>query len=316
MKRELEITVDLKVQQYSPIKLKQFDSTRIKFKVINDATIISLSKLTSYLIFEKPDGRIVYQNCTIEEDIIVADLLQDCLRENGKASIELQIFEDEDIVSTFKIPVSIEASAKEHIESDNTPNYIEILEGAMAEEKQRQLNEDIREENENIRISNENTRKESEVTRTNDEKIRESNEEARKNAETSRASNEAQRISNEEDRISAENERVDNYEMIKSYIANHAAITYKYRMILADEIEAGANITLPFYYKVGARVMDVYFRGEHLLLSSDDIGTNGHYQEVGENNSASNIIKLTNDWSCKIGDYFEFVVRGEYSNDT
>lgn len=60
--------------------------------------------------------------------------------------------------------------------------------------------------------------------------------------------------------------------------------------------------------------MDVFFNGERLLLSSDDAGTDGHYREVGIANSISNIIKTTTDWSCDNGDYFEFVVRGEYSN--
>ena len=55
--------------------------------------------------------------------------------------------------------------------------------------------------------------------------------------------------------------------------------------------------------------------GEKLLLSSDAAGTNGHYQEVGEANAISNQIKLTSDWGAETGEYFEFVIRGEYNND-
>lgn len=323
MKRELEITVDLKVQQYSPIKLKQFDSTRIKFKVINDGTKFSLEGLTSSLIFEKPDYKIVYQDCTIDKDIIIADLLENCLRQSGKANIELQILEKEDIVSTFKIPVSIEESAKENVESDNTPNYIETLEEAIAAEKQRQANEKQRQENETNRgkaeterIKAENTRNTNETERVNAETARNTNETKRVNAETARENNEKTRNSNEEKRVDAENKRASNYNIIKTYVDNHAVVTHKYKMILTDTIEAGAEITLPFYYKVGAGIMDVFFDGERLLLSSNTAGTNGHYQEIGETGSISNIIKITEDWSCKIGDYFEFVVRGEYTNDT
>lgn len=54
--------------------------------------------------------------------------------------------------------------------------------------------------------------------------------------------------------------------------------------------------------------------GEKLLLSSDAAGTNGHYQEVGEANAVSNQIKITTDWGAETGEYFEFIVRGEYSN--
>lgn len=55
--------------------------------------------------------------------------------------------------------------------------------------------------------------------------------------------------------------------------------------------------------------------GEKLLLSSDDSGTNGHYREVGESGNISNQIKTTIDWEIPVGRYFDFVVRGEYSND-
>lgn len=53
--------------------------------------------------------------------------------------------------------------------------------------------------------------------------------------------------------------------------------------------------------------------GELLTLSSDDAGTDGHYREVGQANAVSNQIKTTTDWGCESGEYFEFVVRGEYS---
>lgn len=53
--------------------------------------------------------------------------------------------------------------------------------------------------------------------------------------------------------------------------------------------------------------------GEKLLLSSDDAGSDGHYREVGETNAVSNQIKLTTDWAAEANEYFEFIVRGEYS---
>ena len=70
---------------------------------------------------------------------------------------------------------------------------------------------------------------------------------------------------------------------------------------------------MPCYYKVGQAVLDVFLNGERLLLSSDDVGTDGHYREVGEADSISNQIKITTDWSLDVGDYLELVVRGEYS---
>ena len=91
---------------------------------------------------------------------------------------------------------------------------------------------------------------------------------------------------------------------------------YIYNLVLNSNIDSGGEITLPFKYKVGANVLQVYYMGQLLLLSSDDSGTDGHYREVGEADSISNKIKLTTDWSAETGEYFKFVVKGVYENET
>ena len=85
-----------------------------------------------------------------------------------------------------------------------------------------------------------------------------------------------------------------------------------YNLILDENVASGGEITIPFYYKVGANVLQVYYMGQLLLLSSDDAGTDGHYREVGEADSISNKIKLTTDWSAETGEYFKFVLKGVY----
>lgn len=91
--------------------------------------------------------------------------------------------------------------------------------------------------------------------------------------------------------------------------------TYKYKMSGSPmkEVLPGGKITLPCNYKVGANVLDVYFNGELLVLSSDAAGSNGHYLEVGTTGSISNEIQLTNDWGTGTDYYLAIVVRGEYT---
>ena len=86
----------------------------------------------------------------------------------------------------------------------------------------------------------------------------------------------------------------------------------EYSLVLSSNVSTGGEITLPFKYKVGANVLQVYYMGQLLLLSSDDAGSDGHYREVGEADSISNKIKLTTDWSADKGEYFKFVVKGVY----
>ena len=89
-------------------------------------------------------------------------------------------------------------------------------------------------------------------------------------------------------------------------------LVHTYDLILTANVFAGGELTLPFYYKVGGNVLQVYYMGQLLLLSSDDVGTDGHYREVGTSGSLSNKIKLTTDWSADKGEYFKFIVKGAY----
>lgn len=93
-------------------------------------------------------------------------------------------------------------------------------------------------------------------------------------------------------------------------------VFHKYKLKITSTSIAGAEIELPCYYKVEQDVLDVFLNGERLILSSDEQGTDGHYREVGEENSISNKIRTTTDWNLKMGDSLELVVRGGYTNDT
>lgn len=98
---------------------------------------------------------------------------------------------------------------------------------------------------------------------------------------------------------------------IDSAINNN--IEHKYQLKITSAIAAGTEVTIPCHYKVGQAVLDVYLNGERLGLSSDDVGTDGHYREVGTADSISNKIKTTTDWALDIDDVLDFVVRGDYS---
>lgn len=89
--------------------------------------------------------------------------------------------------------------------------------------------------------------------------------------------------------------------------------SHKYQLKITEDKEAGEEIEIPCYYKVEANVLDVYLNGERLIKSSDDVGTDGHYCEIGDAGSTSNKIKTTTDWNLESNDTLEITVRGEWS---
>lgn len=91
---------------------------------------------------------------------------------------------------------------------------------------------------------------------------------------------------------------------------------HTYNLILDENVAAGGEITLPFYYKVGNGSLIVFYEGLFLKFASDGTKDSGSYTEVGEAGTISNKIKITNDWSAETGDCFEFIVKGVYENET
>lgn len=318
MKRELLISVDLKVVEYCPIKLKQYDSTKLTFNVLSDSLEINLNDLSAELIFTKPDNTVVIQNCEIEENKVVADLLPDCLRLSGNSKIEVALKKENETFSSFFIPVKIEASGKENIKSSNTPNYIEDLEEAILEEQERQ-------ENESNRIAAEEEREDNEEQRNSSENERVKAEKERENSETERVKAENERINAEEERENSETERVEaetirnNNETNRINIFNNMTAqiqpTYRYYFFVESEITGDSPFEISANYIKDANVLEVYYNGERLIKAESD-DSQGHYYELGDAGAVSNQIRLTSDWEALPGDVFEFVIKGVYTNET
>lgn len=93
-------------------------------------------------------------------------------------------------------------------------------------------------------------------------------------------------------------------------------LVHTYDLILTANVAAGGEITLPFYYKVGNDSLIVFYEGLFLKLARDGTKASGSYIEVGEAETISNKIKITDDWNAESGDCFEFIVKGVYTNDT
>lgn len=88
---------------------------------------------------------------------------------------------------------------------------------------------------------------------------------------------------------------------------------------LESTVNANTNYTIPIYYQVGNNSLEINYCGSKLIKGVD-------YNEIGNLGEVSNIIQFLDsvgdlDMSDVDGfedfeETLEFVVRGEYSNDT
>lgn len=221
MKRIIEIVVDLKNKMYNTLFLKQMDTTVIKVKLLDNNIIADLTSQTVDIIFTKPDNTIVQQlssNIDKENGIATIPLLEDCVRQHGKAKMEIEVKNtNSEVITSFYIPVQIERTSKGDVNSENTPNYFEEFAIAIDKFKVESAEmleeisaaEETRIENEKNRVTAENTRKANETKRVTAETAREKAEIARAAAEEKRIAAETARATAEEKRIAAENVRVE-----------------------------------------------------------------------------------------------------------
>ena len=208
MKRIVELVVDLQNKIYNTIFLKQMDTTIIKVKILNDNTIVDLTSQTIDIIFTKPNSTLIQQlasNIDIPNGIATIPLLEECVRQSGKAKMEIEVKNtNSEVISSFYIPVQIEQTSKAAVSPENTENYFEEFSKAIDDfvEESSQMLKDIssteatRVTNENNRISAENTRKTNETNRTNAETARVVAEKARATAEQNRVTSFNQMMQN------------------------------------------------------------------------------------------------------------------------
>lgn len=139
MKRVENVLIDLKSNNYRELILKQMDSTQLIFSITENGKPLFLENVNANLIFTKPNGRVVIQDSEISiiENRIKIDLIPDCVRDYGKGIIEVELKENNEVVSTFQLICKIEKTGKDFTPSSNNDNYYEKVEKILEELQQK-----------------------------------------------------------------------------------------------------------------------------------------------------------------------------------
>lgn len=139
MKRIEKIKIDLKEKDFRELTLKQMDTTQLIFCISDKETPLNLSEYTADLIFTKPNGTIVIQEITInnQDNVLEANLKEDCVRDYGKGKIEVELKENEEVISSFQLTCKIEKTGKDFKPSGNNDNYYEKAEKLLKELNQK-----------------------------------------------------------------------------------------------------------------------------------------------------------------------------------
>lgn len=136
MIRDINIILDIYKQNYIPLKLKQLDTTRLNFTILENGTTVNLTGCTFSFNFLKPDNTVVLQTNNFDTSHLSTGIVSvvvdvDCLRIPGASKVELEIFKDNQRISSFIFGCTVEGTLLESTPSANKTTLNEELQSTI-----------------------------------------------------------------------------------------------------------------------------------------------------------------------------------------
>lgn len=109
--RERTYIVDINKRMYEVAKYKQYDNDiSFNLRLVENGLDLSLKGCNVVALFKRSDNKIFQKDCTIQNSIVSTILDNNILGLPGNVSVELKIYNDSKIITTFSISLSVESS--------------------------------------------------------------------------------------------------------------------------------------------------------------------------------------------------------------
>ena len=139
MKFHKKVDIDVNKDLYNPIQVKQSDNARyLLFRILDNGVPFDLTGKTVMFFGKKPDGKEIYNDMTITSATkgeCELRLTSGALSTPGILQLEIEIKENEDVLTTFLLDVDIKKSLRSSssIQSSNEYTVIEKIIETMKE---------------------------------------------------------------------------------------------------------------------------------------------------------------------------------------
>lgn len=139
MKFPKKVDIDVSKDLYNPIQVKQSDNARyLLFRILDNGVPFDLTGKTVRFFGKKPDGKEIYNDMTITSATkgeCELRLTSGALSTPGILQLEIEIKENDDVLTTFLLDVDIKKSLRSSssIQSSNEYTVIEKIIETMKE---------------------------------------------------------------------------------------------------------------------------------------------------------------------------------------
>ena len=109
--RDRVVIIDILTKKFKSISYKQYDSNNeLNIVVYEGKTLADISNYVASVYFELPSGKRYEVEGTIENNTVKVMLSSSILEEYGQVDVECQLFNLDEVVTTFTFYLDVEKS--------------------------------------------------------------------------------------------------------------------------------------------------------------------------------------------------------------
>lgn len=109
--RDRVVIVDILTRKFKSISYKQYDNNNeLNIVVYEGKTLVDISNYVASVYFELPSGKVYEVEGTIENNTIKVMLSSSILEEYGQVNVECELFDLDEVVTTFTFYLNVEKS--------------------------------------------------------------------------------------------------------------------------------------------------------------------------------------------------------------
>lgn len=119
--RDRLVIVDIATRRFKSVSFKQYDRNNLlQIVLYENKKIVDVSNYAAIAYFETPSGNVIKINTSIQNNTINVLLSESVLKEYGRVKTEIELLNEDQIVTTFALYLNVEKSINKVSSSTDT----------------------------------------------------------------------------------------------------------------------------------------------------------------------------------------------------
>lgn len=142
--RERTINIDIDIKKPKILKYKQYDhNVLLKIIISENNETVDLSSYNISAFFKLPDKTIIQRNLQTDNSIILIPLEDVILKQSGKVSLEITLFNELQVVTTFTMYLDVEETIDRNVAVEGDPTWDILKDASETIDKVKEIADEV-----------------------------------------------------------------------------------------------------------------------------------------------------------------------------